>query len=39
MMEHKGYLAHTKFDDVVNGFHGEVGNVRDVITFQGKTVD
>ncbi|OIO94154.1 MAG: antitoxin HicB [Armatimonadetes bacterium CG2_30_59_28] len=39
MMEHKGYLAHTEFDDEGNVFHGEVVNVRDVITFQGKTVE
>lgn len=39
MMEYKGYLAHTEFDDKANLFHGEVINIRDVITFQGKSVD
>jgi predicted HicB family RNase H-like nuclease len=39
MMEHKGYLGHTKFDDEANIFHGEVINIRDVITFQGQSVD
>jgi predicted HicB family RNase H-like nuclease len=39
MMEYKGYLARVEFDDEANIFHGEVVNIRDVITFQGKTVD
>lgn len=37
-MEYKGYLAHIQFDDAANVFHGEVINIRDVITFQGKAV-
>ncbi len=37
-MKYKGYLAHVKFDDEANIFHGEVINTRDVITFQGQTV-
>lgn len=39
MMVYKGYLSHVAFDDEVGIFHGEVINVRDVITFQGKSVD
>ena len=39
MMEYKGYLAHVTLDDQANIFHGEVINIRDVITFQGRTVD
>ncbi len=39
MMEYKGYLSHTEFDDESDIFHGEVINIRDVITFQGKSVD
>jgi predicted HicB family RNase H-like nuclease len=39
MMEYKGYLSRIEFDDEVNIFHGEVINIRDVITFQGKSVD
>ena len=39
MMEYKGYFANVEFDDEANIFHGEVVNLRDVITFQGKTVN
>ncbi len=39
MMEYKGYMGHVEFDDEAGIFHGEVINTRDVITFQGKTVD
>ncbi len=38
-MEYKGYLGHVEFDDQAEIFHGEVINTRDVITFQGKTVE
>lgn len=39
MMEYKGYLAHVEFDNDASLFHGEVRNTRDVITFQGRSVD
>lgn len=39
MMQYKGYLARIEFDEEANIFHGEVINIRDVITFQGKSVD
>jgi predicted HicB family RNase H-like nuclease len=39
MMQYKGYLARVQFDDEANIFHGEVINIRDVITFQGKAVE
>jgi len=39
MMEYKGYYAQVVFDDDANVFHGEVINLRDVITFEGETVD
>ncbi|MFQ5813276.1 MAG: type II toxin-antitoxin system HicB family antitoxin [Anaerolineae bacterium] len=39
MMEYKGYLSHIEFDDEAGIFYGEVTNIRDVITFQGKTVN
>jgi len=39
MMEYEGYLSRVEFDDEANIFHGEVINIRDVVTFQGKTVD
>jgi predicted HicB family RNase H-like nuclease len=38
MMEYKGYIGHVEFDDKSNIFHGEVINLRDVVTFQGSTV-
>jgi predicted HicB family RNase H-like nuclease len=37
-MEYKGYLARVEFDDQAGVFHGEVINLRDVITFQGSSV-
>jgi len=39
MMEYKGYFARVEFDDEANIFHGEVINLRDVITFEGESVD
>ena len=39
MMEYKGYFAKVEFDDQANIFHGEVINLRYVITFEGETVD
>ena len=39
MMEYKGYIGVVEFDDKAKIFHGDVINTRDVITFQGKTVD
>lgn len=39
MMEYKGYIAKIEFDDDDNLFHGEVINLRDVITFQGHAVN
>ncbi|HDQ39910.1 MAG TPA: type II toxin-antitoxin system HicB family antitoxin [Desulfonatronum sp.] len=38
MMEYKGYFAKVEFDDDADIFHGEVVNLRDVITFEGETV-
>ena len=37
MMEYKGYFAKVEFDDDASIFHGEVINLRDVITFEGET--
>lgn len=39
MMEYKGYVAKVEFDDEDDIFHGEIINLRDVITFQGQAVD
>jgi predicted HicB family RNase H-like nuclease len=38
-MEYKGYVGKVEFDDEANIFHGEVINLRDVITFEGETVE
>ncbi len=39
MMQYKGYLGKVEFDDESAIFHGEVIDTRDVITFQGRSVD
>ena len=39
MMEYRGYRAAIEFDDSIDMFHGRVIGTRDVITFQGKSVD
>ena len=38
MMEYKGHVAKVEFDDEADLFHGEIINLRDVITFQGQAV-
>ena len=38
MIEYKGYLGGVAYDGETGVFHGEVINLRDVITFQGETV-
>jgi predicted HicB family RNase H-like nuclease len=38
-MEYKGYIGTVDFDDKARIFHGDVINTRDVITFQGTSVD
>ena len=39
MIDYKGYIGDVNFDSEAHLFHGEVINTRDVITFQGKSVD
>lgn len=39
MLKYKGYTGYVEFDDEAGVFHGEVLDLRDVITFQGKTVE
>ncbi len=39
MMEYKGYIGKVEIDDEAGLLHGEVINIRDVITFQGHTVE
>jgi predicted HicB family RNase H-like nuclease len=37
-MTYKGYEALVEYDEDAEIFHGEVANLRDVITFQGRSV-
>ena len=39
MLEYKGYTGHVELDDKAGILHGEVLDTRDVITFQGKSVE
>lgn len=39
MMTYKGYSGTVRFDDDAGIFHGEVFGLRDVVTFQGTTVE
>ena len=39
MLEYKGYIGHAEYDGSSRTFHGEVLETRDVITFQGTTVE
>ena len=39
MLRHKGYVGLVNFDAETGIIHGEVVNIRDVITFQGESVD
>ena len=39
MIEYKNYIGQVEFDDEANIFHGEIINTKDVITFQGTSVD
>lgn len=38
-MTYKGYQAKVELDEIAGLFHGEVINTRDVITFQGSSVN
>ena len=38
-MTHLGYVAVIELDEDAGLFHGEVINTRDVLTFQGRTLD
>ena len=37
-MKYKGYIGQVTYDDEAKLFHGEVIDLKDVITFQGTTV-
>jgi len=39
MMQYKGYVAKPEFDDEARVLHGEVINLRDVVTFEADCVD
>ena len=39
MMEYKGYIGKVEVDDQAGILHGEVINLRDVVTFEGESVD
>ena len=39
MLHYKGYTGAVEFDDEAGVFHGEILDTRDVITFQGTTVE
>ncbi|MBN2541926.1 type II toxin-antitoxin system HicB family antitoxin [bacterium] len=39
MIKYKRYIGHITYDEEAKIFHGEVINTRDVITFQGRTVE
>ena len=38
MMQHKGYFGKVEFDAEAGILHGEVLGIRDVVTFQGRSV-
>lgn len=39
MMKYKGYIGYVKYDDEAKIFHGEIVGLKDIITFQGKSVE
>jgi len=39
MMEYKGYIGKVEINDEAGILYGEVINLRDVITFEGTSVD
>ena len=38
-MKHNGYIGQIDFDEDADLFHGQVINLHDVITFQGRSID
>ena len=38
-LEYKNYLGRFEYDPEADLFHGEVVNMRDVVTFQGRSID
>jgi predicted HicB family RNase H-like nuclease len=39
MLRHRGYTGRVELDDEAGTFHGEVLDLRDVVTFQGRSVE
>ena len=39
MLKYEGYTGQVEFDDEADIFHGEVLDLNDVVTFQGRTPD
>ena len=39
MMKYKGYLGTVSYDDEAEIFYGSVIGIKDVVTFQGRSVD
>lgn len=39
MLKYKGYTGQVQYDDEAKIFHGDVVGIKDVITFQGTTVE
>jgi predicted HicB family RNase H-like nuclease len=39
MLRYKGFAGHVEYDESASVFHGEVLNTRDVITFEGTSVE
>lgn len=39
MMKYKGYIGHVEYNDEAKIFHGDVLGIKDIVTFQGTTVD
>jgi predicted HicB family RNase H-like nuclease len=39
MLKYKGYAGMVEYDDEAGIFHGEVIDLKDVITFQGRSVE
>lgn len=39
MLQYNAYTGHVEFDDEAGLFHGEVIDLRDVVTFQGTSVE
>ena len=39
MIEYKGYTGVFEFDSSIDGFHGRIVGLQDVVTFEGRSVD